>query len=305
MYHPVLDLQNSELRSRVVKLLSRGFFVLRQSTVVFVCGGNLPGSMRKRFEAVFSALLPEREFFEPEFAMQSYFQMGDTAPFDIAAFEAAISELSQAIVLFLEGPGSFAEAGYFSAFPDIAKKTLMVIDAKHQKGDSFISLGPAKIIQDTSIFQPNIQMSYDTPDFSVIATRLSDRIKLSKNRKAFVPGDFNQANAFELAGLIFEAVKLLKFATVEDLSAILLEVFPDGIDASRVIKITSILIGAGRLSAHGDLGHLRIVSSKSSFFILRDGTKELYDSVSIEVGGALLASEQEFSELLMGVVDVN
>lgn len=115
MDHPIRSDTNKVLRGRMVQLFKNGYYILRHSNIVFVCGGNDDDDMRVQFETFFPSRLNEYEFFKPEFAMENYFSFGDTEPFDIADFETMVADLSLAIVLFPEAPGSFAELGYFSA----------------------------------------------------------------------------------------------------------------------------------------------------------------------------------------------
>ena len=109
----------------MVHFLQNGYNIARQSNIVFVCGGTKPASMRKQFQVQFPKILPNFEFFEPEFAMKSYFTLDDTEPFDISDFEEIVGQLSHSIVLFPEAPGSFAEVGYFSMAPELARKTVL------------------------------------------------------------------------------------------------------------------------------------------------------------------------------------
>lgn len=218
MDHPLRSDENKDLRRKVVQLLRNGFNIRRQSNIVFVCGGNDPEKhMRKKFQSVFPEMLPEHEFFEPEFAMKNYFTLGDVIPFDISEFEELVGQLSHSIVLFPEAPGSLAETGYFSARPDLARKIILAINVKRQKSDSFISLGPAKKIQDASRFQPNIQFDYKNPDFSVIAQRINEREPLNKYKKSFKIKDFSETEPFDLFSLVHQVVLLFRIATADDI----------------------------------------------------------------------------------------
>jgi hypothetical protein len=165
MDHPLRSDEHKSLRRKLYSLISNGFTIPRQSNIVFVCGGSEVLHMRRRFQENFVDLLPGYEFFEPEFAMRKYWTLGYSEPFDITTLEELIGNLSHSIVIFPEAAGSLAETGYFSARPEIAKKTLLAINAVHLAKDSFISIGPAKEIADVSVFQPNIQFDYDNPNF--------------------------------------------------------------------------------------------------------------------------------------------
>lgn len=115
MDHPLLSQEQSDLRRRVVQLLRDAYSSHKSGNLVFVCGGNQPETMRIRFAEHCKIKHPELEIFFPEFAMKDYFSEEAADQFDIADFETLIGELSHAIVVFPEAPGSFAETGYFFA----------------------------------------------------------------------------------------------------------------------------------------------------------------------------------------------
>lgn len=302
MDHPIRDEDNKALRGRVVQLLRNGFNILRQSNIVFVCGGNDPAvHMRKMFQQEFNTLLPEHEFFEPEFAMKNYFTLGDSAPFDISEFEELVGQLSHSIVLFPEAPGSFAETGYFAGIPRLATKILLAIDVTRQRSDSFISLGPAKKIQDISIFQPNIQFDYNQPDFSIISQRLNERAPLHRTKRAFTIRAFSETEPFELFALIHQIVSILRVATIEDIEFFLRSLYDSHLSLSHCKKIVSILVGSKRLFQVGEFGHLAVDLKRASFLTLKDGAKTTRDVISIDISSMFLSAGDEFSQLLVGV----
>jgi hypothetical protein len=298
MDHPLRNEENKELRGRVVHLLKNGFSILRQSNIVFVCGGNERTHMRWRFERVFQKLLPDYEFFKPEFAMTNYFTMGDSEPFDIADFESLVGDLSLAIVLFPEAPGSFAELGYFSGQPDLASKVVLAMDANHQRSDSFISLGPATKIAKVSVFQPTIQLNYKRPDFRLVSTRIEDRAKLRERKRKFEPTNFADMSAFELFALVHKLVELLVIATGDDIESLLRGIFDSHLSPSEIKKIISILIGSGRLMEVGDFGHLAVRDGKAHALVLQDGFKSNLLELKVEISSILFAAETAFTSVL-------
>lgn len=236
MDHPIRSESNKKLRSRVVHLLKYGFAVLRSSNIVFVCGGTESHHMRRRFQKVFDTLLSGYEFFEPEFAMENYFTLGDTEPFDIVDFENLIGDLSIAIVIFPEAPGSFAELGYFSGQDKLAPKILLALDSNHQRDGSFISLGPASKISKKSIFQLPIQIDYKNPDFELIAARIKHHARIKERKKSFEPTVFSDLHPFELFSLIHKITEILVVATGEDIDFLLRSMFDGHIRPSQVKK---------------------------------------------------------------------
>ena len=72
---------------------------------------------------------------------------------DLLTFEDFLAEISDAIILFCESPGSFCELGAFAyAEKCFGDKLVVVIDEKHKNEKSFIMTGPvAKAKSDGAI----------------------------------------------------------------------------------------------------------------------------------------------------------
>lgn len=303
MDHPLRSKENKDLRGRVVQFFKTGFNILRQSNIVFVCGGNEDKHMRRKFQVEFLKLLPDHEFFEPEFAMRNYFSMGDTEPFDIADFEELVGDLSLAIVLFPEAPGSFAELGYFSGQDSLASKIVLGLDLNHQKSDSFILLGPVSKIDAKSIFKPAIQLDYTNPDFGLISNRITDRVRLKGNRRKFNVDKFSKMSSFELFALIHRLVSILVIATGDDIESLLRSLFDSKLSPSTIKKIISILVGSGRLKEVGEYGHLTVLSGKPHALQFKDGAKSKYTKLSVDISALLWAHEAGFETILQELTE--
>lgn len=298
MDHPLRDATNKALRSRVIQLLKNGYSIINQTNIVFVCGGNKPTQMRSQFMKVFDELLPAYEYFMPEFAMENYFSYGDTEPFDIADFEGLVAELSIAIVLFPEAPGSFAELGYFSGQEALAAKTVLVLDANHQRSGSFISLGPASKISEKSVFRLPIQMDYENPDFTLVSTRILEHARLTTRLRKFQPVTFAGLSSFDLFCLIHRLVDLLVIATGEDITSILRGMFNSHVSPSKIKKIISILVGSGRLIEIGNFGHLAASNDRPFALTLVDGAKTELTELTIDISATLYAPDSGFAPVL-------
>ncbi len=298
MDHPLRSDDHKSLRKGLYELFRDGFTIPRQSNIVFVCGGSDPADMRRRFQNEFDALLPGYEFFEPEFAIRKYRTLGDDEPFDIATFEELIGELSHSIVIFPEAPGSFAETGYFSAIPNIAKKIVIVIDVNHLKKDSFISIGPAKKIADVSVFQPNIQFDYKNPDFNLVSQRLLDRRPLHATRRALEIKAFAEMDSFDLFAITQMLVSMLGIATVEDIEFMLRGMFSSHFSPSKTKKIISLLVGSGRLVEVGDYGHLKTSDTENLILKIKDGAKTKRNVLKVDFSTVYLGADPEFVALV-------
>lgn len=296
MEHPLLLDANKALRAEVLKLLKSGYSMPRSSNIVFVCGGNRDDHMRTRFFAYCEESGSDLEIFKPEFAIENIFAEQRPTPFNLATFEKLVGDLSLAIVLFPEAAGSFAETGYFSAIKSLAAKTILVLDSVHQKGDSFISIGPAKLISERSIFHPVIQTDYKSPDFSAVLQRINDR-RRDRKLKYLEFTEFRKLLDLELLYLLHAILNLLRIATIDDLTFVLRALFSGRVSSKRIWQISSILVGAGFWSPTGEYGHYR-TSEKKLEIVPRDGFKSVESTLRFEVATLLEDVSPELSKLL-------
>ncbi|AZB70274.1 retron St85 family effector protein [Cereibacter sphaeroides] len=288
MTHPIIAKEHASLRSRVLKLLKEGYLYPGRSNIIFVCGGNDPGQMRPRFTAYCDASKVDYLLFQPEYAIDYAHSLSDE-PFNLSDFENLIGQLSLAIVIFPEAPGSFAEAGYFSAFEMLAKKSILLLDQDRLGKDSFLSLGPAKLIGDQTRYHPQIQMRYSAPDFSLIISRIKDRDGVAR-RKRFPNTSYSKTGYFDKFSIVYCIFNILEIATIEDVLFICKGLFSGRSDIRQIKEISSILLGAGLISARGDTGEFLAGSIERINCITRDGYREERNSIKVEVMSLLMES---------------
>lgn len=298
MDHPLRSDKFKSLRRGLYDLLLSGFSIPRQSNIVFVCGGNAPGDMRKLFQSEFEALLPGYQFFEPEFAMRTYWTLGDDVPFDITTFEEMISQLSHSIVVFPEAPGSLVETGYFSAKPEIASKIVLALNRAHIAKDSFILIGPARKIADVSIFHPHIDLVYDDPDFKLVSQRILDRAPLHLTRRTMKIQSFADTSSFELFALVQCLVSLLRIATIDDIEFFMRGLFSGTVATSKIKQIVSILVGSSRLVKIGSYGHLAADPSCELVLQIKDGAKTTRDVLMLDLSTGYIDADPDFLQML-------
>lgn len=300
MEHPLLGLDQKELRKRVTSLLRNNYSVARESNIVFVCGGNEDTHMRPQFRNFCEDQCTEFVFFQPEFAMESLFAHGMNAPFDISDFESLIGDLSQAIVIFPEAPGSFAETGYFSAKDDLAKKSILIMDAKYQKESSFISMGPAKKIGQLSMYGEIIQLNYEKPSYDWVITRLKER-KTRRNLKALKWEQFKDLSKYELFCLISQVVHILSIATIEDIKFILRALFSGHLAETTVHQLTAILVGASYLEEASAFGHFKFNMEKETLLRVREGAKDDENEIRLQLAAIYQNESPDFKKLVEGM----
>lgn len=304
MDHPLIEDANRALRKRVIELFKIAYSVPRGGNIVFVCGGNEEYHMRPKFRDYCVNNLKEFEIFFPEFAMKDYFSSAIPEPFDISDFESMVGDLSHAIVIFPEAPGSFAETGYFSAISKLSEKTILALDAPRQEFDSFISMGPAKKISSSSIYQPNIQMDYESPVFDLVANRIK-RIAIQKKRKLFKPDSFSEISNYELFSLVQKIVSILTIATIDDLIFIFRGLFNAQVSVPRIRHIASILVGVGYIKPIGNYGHYFASGRKAALLEIREGFVSQESDVRLQLAGLYEVGDPEFLSLVEASADAD
>lgn len=299
MDHPLIQEENSDLRRRVIQLFQDSYSVFRTSNILFVCGGNADLDMRPRFRDYCARDAEDFVIFFPEFAMADYFSSPTPVPFDLADFEQLVGQLSHAIVIFPEAPGSFAETGYFSAVPSLAGGIILALDVRWQGQDSFISMGPAKKIAAKSIFQPNIQIDYRNPTFSDIVTRSRSR-GVAKNKKVLKIEKFSEQSVYELFCIIYKVVEILSVATIGDILYILTSIYRGHISKTKVRNIASILVGSGYVASIGKYGHYSTLNNKKDLLEIRDGHVTRESEVLLALAAIYQDGDPEFLSIVEG-----
>lgn len=304
MDHPLLSNRQNELRKRMVYFLKNALAVQRTSNILFLCGGNKSHDMRISFRDYCEEHLSEYEIFMPESAMGTIFTDDLAEQFDLADFEELVGGMSYAIVVFPEAPGSYAETGYFSAVPHLAKKCILVMDLNRQQDDSFLSLGPAKKISEKSNFYPNINLDYGKPEFETILERIRSR-RTHKTKKHLTLDRFSALSPYEIAALLHTIVDLCGVATVMDIQYLLTAIFKNQFSAPRVQKLLSILVGSTYLQVIGNYGHFSSNTGKPLLVTVREGHKHTEMDLRLELAEVCHDGDPEFVQLIEEATRVN
>lgn len=127
--------------------------VYQPTKIILVCGGRTdaaavpPLSLRDAFMRI--AYDKELSGLTPILAedLEAFFPRGNYR--DLLRLESDIAQLSHLIIIFSESHGSAAELGAFSVTEDIAQKILIFIDDHEYEQNSFIKLGPVRLLQNT------------------------------------------------------------------------------------------------------------------------------------------------------------
>lgn len=145
----ILNLQEEEVRD-VANIVKNKIFVPRfqRKTTVFLCGADIKDKEKSRSKM--AKVFNERSSFEllyPEDLFEDL--LAGQGQYSLLELENILADSVDAIVLFPESPGSFAELGAFSNNQKLAQKMIVLISNKYRSDKSFINYGPNRLVRKT------------------------------------------------------------------------------------------------------------------------------------------------------------
>ena len=163
---------------------------------------------------------------------------GFDSKIDLLTFEEFLAEVSDAIILFVESPGSFCELGAF-AYADslFSDKMIVVLDEAYRNSRSFISTGPVLKASDNGSKVVYAEIKYGallaSEELRSVVLDLTSRMKTSSINKRTINKDTN----VYISSFIPEVLEIIRLAQ-PILSADLIQLYKDikGIDTFTFIK---------------------------------------------------------------------
>ena len=141
----------NELAQLLAPAFGRAAFrVHRNKPLIFICGGNNRGHrLALRHQFLGHIVVPSLRIL-PVLAESAF--PHQLIEGNLLNFEAFLADTADCVLIFVESPGSIAETGLFAGRSRIAKKTLVVNMRSKSTNDSFLNLGPIKLIRRQSQF---------------------------------------------------------------------------------------------------------------------------------------------------------
>lgn len=134
----------------IVKVIKNRIFVplTAKKTTVFLCGGaiNSKDNGRSKMASIFD-IHSKYELLYPEDIFDDL--LAGPGQHSLLHLENILADCVDAIVLFPESPGSFAEIGAFSNNPRLARKLIVLSNKNYKTDKSFINYGPYRLIKES------------------------------------------------------------------------------------------------------------------------------------------------------------
>jgi hypothetical protein len=143
----------------------------RAFPVVFLCGGA--GSLPRNRVAEYLRAQTDLLVF---YADDVWTEIASNADKNALEMEHQLADLADVVILLVESPGTFAELGAFSMYPELRKKLLPILDTKYKSDKSFINTGPVRWVDRDSVYRPSVWAPFSS--ILSCAADLDARLKL-------------------------------------------------------------------------------------------------------------------------------
>lgn len=225
--------------------------------IVFLCGGQR--SHRRDVVAQYMRRHTDAVVF---YADDVWLQLATSASHNALKMEQDLAALSDAVVVVVESPGTFAELGAFSLVGPLRQKLLPILDSAFVREQSFIRTGPVAWVDEDSAFKPCIWV-----DFNVIgdaAANLKERLqRIERPSRSTVDNIEIQSSSKHMLFLIADVVALFGPVTAEHVKEIIAELLdaPAPTNTEQLLSLAAAATLVARRDAKG-IGHVYL-SSKS------------------------------------------
>lgn len=181
----------------------------QKQVTVFLCGADIKdlSTGRSKMASVF-AEKPRYKILYPEDLFDDL--LAGQGQHSLLELEDILASSVDALIIFPESPGSFAELGAFSNNKILSRKLIAISQKKYKGNKSFINYGPYRLIKQSKsgkVIHINYDDLCDSEKSNKIYNSVNDYItKIKKN----YPVEKNVANILESENFILPCIYLLE-----------------------------------------------------------------------------------------------
>jgi hypothetical protein len=291
--HPLLTEDGAKIRTKIRTFLHDHGYLVRNSNIIFVCGGNDDNSMRSRFMIEARPHLLNFRLFKPEDAVSHDFLDRPARRIDLSSFENLIAKLAICTVIFPEAPGSFAELGLFSEWSEVRERLLPVLDSNRQEQDSFLLLGPVAQIQEGSEYG-TYYLDYTNPDYPGLCTRINNRANTNSRKRKIDIGDWDETPDIVRFAIVHFLLDICRISSIDTIAYLMRGIFDGHCSKAWLADVCAILVGAGEAKLFGE-EHSIIQPPNAETFI---DTISKHEGELIDLRFAINEFYQDFPEFM-------
>jgi len=179
--------------------------------IIFLFGGAIDPPTKSVRGALYNHILLNESVLSESLVIPEDFKdwLNDSVYPDLLSFESDLAETSSLVIIALESAGAIAELGSFSVNSTLNKKVIIIISRHHHEQESFITLGPLRLLQTRNI----IAYPYD---HKCLGDSLNDYLEdIVDNIKIYLDEidkteSFNVDNNGHAALLVYELIVIFR-----------------------------------------------------------------------------------------------
>jgi hypothetical protein len=166
---------SSDQIGMVAKIVEQKIYVPSKSNkvAIFLCGADINDKLKARFKM--ASLLDTKKRFEIFYPEDIFDDLLVGQGHSLLALESILADSVDAIVIFPESPGSFAEIGAFSNDEKLRNKLICIANKKYQRNKSFINYGPLRLVKGSKSGTV-AHVNYDDFDYPDKAEKIYDTL---------------------------------------------------------------------------------------------------------------------------------
>lgn len=266
----IKQLRDDELKI-VAEFIRDNIFVpsFSKKRTVFLCGGNLKVKHTGRYKM--AKILEDKTHYELIYP-ENLFEDLLTGPgqHNLLILENILADSVDAIIVFPESSGSFAELGAFSSNSQLACKMICIRQKKHSRDKSFINYGPIKLIKASDTGKV-LDINYNNLEVEDKKQKIYRRINtaISAIKKAH-PIRKDTSNILEIENFILPSIYLIDLISTKTLYKLVQ--FTTGHDK----KFTDI---ATRSSISNLINNNCIIKTNAGYEITQKGIEKIKSSM--------------------------
>lgn len=160
-------------KKRLIKRFRRRVYILRRSRIrhlVFLCGAAL--SINRNHIAKYLRAHTSKMIF---YADDVWTHISELQDLNALQMENKLGQISDAVIILIESPGTCTELGAFSLSPELRRKLLLIVDKRSKRDPSFINSGPIRWVNQESDFRPVVYADFS--EILAVASEIDERLQ--------------------------------------------------------------------------------------------------------------------------------
>ncbi len=205
---------SNAFENQIVRRIYHNLFLkeIDYSINIFLCGSNL--KQKKSLRSLIYDEIKNDSKYNVVFPEWLFSDLLASKNHNLLKLENELAENVDAIIIPLEGLGTFAELGAFSTFDGLVDKIIVVNEKQFRGSNSFVNIGPIKLIREMNA--QNI-IYYDRKNIKKMKEDVLRRLKSLRSSSS----KLDIQNLFNLSRFISYIIAIYQPVTIEEIEVLI------------------------------------------------------------------------------------